>query len=80
MLMTSNQEGSDCMDNKNELIKIALAEVGYVEKASNKDLEDKTANAGSKNFNKYANDIDTNYPDFYNGKKNGYDWCDVFVD
>ena len=36
---------------------IALAEVGYLEKASNEQLYDKTANAGKKNFTKYARDI-----------------------
>lgn len=63
----------------NDVIKIALAEEGYLEKASNSQLDDKTANAGSKNYTKYARDLD-NIPGFYNGKKNGYAWCDVFVD
>ena len=36
---------------------IALAEVGYLEKASNEQLNDKTANAGKKNFTKYARDM-----------------------
>ena len=36
---------------------IALAEVGYLEKASNEQLDDKTANAGKKNFTKYARDM-----------------------
>ena len=67
------------MINASEVIKIALAEVGYLEKASNSQLDDKTANAGSKNYTKYARDLD-NIPGFYNGKKNGYAWCDVFVD
>jgi peptidoglycan hydrolase-like protein with peptidoglycan-binding domain len=62
-----------------QLIKVALNEVGYLEKASNKSLDSKTANAGSKNFTKYARDLD-NIDGFYNGKKNGYAWCDVFVD
>lgn len=66
--------------NPSAVIKIAEAEVGYKEKATNSQLYDKTANAGYNNWNKYANDIDTKYPNFYNGKKNGYDWCDVFVD
>lgn len=63
----------------NDVIKIALAEEGYLEKASNSQLDSKTANAGSKNYTKYARDLD-NIPGFYNGKKNGYAWCDVFVD
>lgn len=56
------------------------AELGYLEKRSNSQLYDKTANAGSNNYNKYADFIDKNYPNFYNGQKNGFAWCDVFVD
>ena len=61
------------------LIKIAKDEVGYLEKASNSNLDSKTANAGSNNYTKYARDLD-NIPGFYNGKKQGYAWCDIFVD
>lgn len=63
-----------------KVIDIALAEVGYLEKKTNANLSSKTANAGYNNYTKYANDFDKNYPTFYNGKKNGYSWCDVFVD
>lgn len=70
--------------NKNEaiakLVDCAKSQVGYLEKRSNAQLDDKTANAGSANWNKYARDIDTKYHNFYNGKKNGYSWCDIFVD
>ena len=70
--------------NKNEaiakLVNCAKSQVGYLEKKTNAYLDDKTANAGSNNWNKYARDIDTKYPNFYNGKKNGYSWCDIFVD
>lgn len=62
-----------------KIIEIALNEVGYLEKKSNRSLDSKTANAGHKNYTKYARDLD-NIKDFYNGKKNGYDWCDIFVD
>lgn len=62
------------------VVSIALGEVGYKEKASNSQLDSKTANVGSNNWNKYADYIDKNCPDFYNGKKNGYDWCDIFND
>lgn len=62
-----------------KVIEIATAEVGYLEKKSNSQLDDKTANAGSNNYTKYARDLD-NISGFYNGKKNGYAWCDVFVD
>lgn len=67
------------MYTASKVIKIALNEVGYLEKASNANLDSKTSNAGSKNYTKYARDLD-NIPNFYNGKKNGYSWCDIFVD
>ena len=57
----------------------ARAEIGYHEKASNAQLDDKTANSGSGNWTKYARDLDR-IGNFYNTKKNGYMWCDVFVD
>lgn len=60
------------------LIKIAAAEIGYKEKASNSNLDDKTANVGSNNWTKYARDLHA--AGYYNGNKNGYAWCDVFVD
>lgn len=63
-----------------KLVACAKNQVGYLEKRSNAQLDDKTANAGSNNWNKYARDIDNKYPNFYNGKKNGYSWCDIFVD
>ena len=57
----------------------ARLEVGYREKASNSQLDDKTANSGSGDWNKYARDLDQ-LKNFYNGGKNGYAWCDVFYD
>lgn len=54
----------------NKVIQVALNEVGYLEKATNNMLDDKTANAGSNNFTKF-------------GKRrgcNGQPWCDAFVD
>lgn len=62
-----------------KVIDIALNEVGYLEKKTNSNLDSKTANAGYGNYTKYARDLD-NIKNFYNGKKNGYAWCDVFVD
>lgn len=67
------------MNEIERIIEIAKAEIGYLEKKSNKDLDSKTANAGNGNYTKYARDLD-NVAGFYNGKKNGYDWCDIFVD
>lgn len=61
------------------VLKIAQEEIGYLEKASNKNLDSKTGNAGKSNYTKYARDLDA-ISGFYNGKKNGYAWCDVFVD
>ena len=67
--------------NKNieKVITTATNEIGYIEKASNKNLNSKTANPGSANFNKYAAFLD-NLKVVYNTPKNGYDWCDIFVD
>nr|DAI00974.1 MAG TPA: PlyB like endolysin [Caudoviricetes sp.] len=73
-----NEPVGDSYDRR-KVIALAMAEVGYLEKKSNDQLDDKTANAGSANFTKYARDLDA-IGDFYNGKKNGYAWCDVFVD
>lgn len=61
-----------------KVIDLAKSEVGYLEKASNHDLDSKTANAGYNNWTKYARDLDNE--NFYNTKKNGFAWCDVFVD
>ena len=63
-----------------KVIAIAEAEVGYLEKKSNSNLDSKTGNAGYNNYTKYAKDFDSKYPNFYNGKKNGFAWCDIFVD
>ena len=54
-----------------KLIQIAKAETGYLEKKSNSNLEDKTANAGSNNYTKYWQDI---YPEYQ-----GQAWCACFV-
>ena len=66
------------MSPVDKLLSIALAEEGYLEKKTNSQLDDKTANAGKNNYTKYGRDLDT--LGFYNGKKNGYSWCDQFVD
>lgn len=61
------------------LLATAQAEEGYLEKASNAQLDSKTGNAGRGNWTKYAADLDA-LGVVYNGKKNGFDWCDIFVD
>lgn len=73
------QEGVGCLTSIERLIATARAEEGYLEKATNAQLDSKTANAGKNNWTKYARDLD-NIGNIYNGKKNGYAWCDVFVD
>lgn len=62
-----------------KVLEVASNEVGYLEKQSNAQLDDKTANAGYRNWTKYARDLDA-LGDFYNGPKNGFEWCDMFVD
>lgn len=66
------------MSSAAKVLKIAKAELGYLEKASNAQLDSKTANAGYANYTKYARDIDA-IPHFYNGPKQGYPWCTTFV-
>lgn len=60
------------------LLATARAEIGYLEKETNAQLTDPVANAGDDNWNKFAADLDKT--NLYNGKKNGYAWCDIFVD
>lgn len=62
----------------NKVIQVALQEVGYLEKKDNSNLDSKTANAGYNNWTKYARDLDK--LGVYNFAKNGFDWCDIFVD
>ncbi|MDR1831627.1 MAG: CHAP domain-containing protein [Fusobacteriaceae bacterium] len=61
---------------KDALIANATKFIGYIEKASNKDLNGFTDNIGNKNFTwfaKYLTDNGVNCP-------NGYAWCDTFCD
>lgn len=55
----------------NKLINIAKAEIGYLEKRSNANLDSKTANAGSSNYTKYWKEI---YPQYQ-----AQPWCAVFI-
>jgi hypothetical protein len=54
-----------------KVIEIAENEVGYLEKASNSSLYDKTANAGTENYTKYWAEIKPDYQ--------GQPWCACFV-
>lgn len=65
------------------VVEIARKEVGYREKASNSQLDDKTANAGSSNYTKYAAYFDQLWNSgikWYNTRKQTGDWCDMFFD
>lgn len=66
------------MNEIEKILSIANNEVGYLEKASNEQLDDKTANAGDRNYTKYARDMDN--LNVYNGKKQSFAWCNVFCD
>lgn len=55
------------MQELDKVLQVASNEVGYLEKASNSNLDSKTANVGDKNYTKYARDIDN--LNVYNGKK-----------
>ena len=66
------------MSKASEVVAVAISQIGYKEKATNKNLDDNTANAGSANWTKYARDLYA--AKYYNGNKNGFAWCDVFVD
>lgn len=74
----NTKEGEKMTYDPKRVIDIALAEVGYLEKETNAQLDDKTANAGDQNYTKYARDLDA--LGFYNGRKQHVAWCDVFVD
>ncbi len=72
------QEETNMGYDPQKVIDIAMAEVGYLEKKDKNNLDDKTANAGDKNYTKYARDLDA--LGFYNGRKQSVAWCDIFVD
>ena len=65
------------MNTADKVINIALAEVGYLEKASNKQLNSKTANAGRANYTKYGKELHDIYPTVMDFPAA---WCDAFVD
>ena len=78
-IKSSHQKGVTMTEKQaiDKVIDIALAEEGYLEKASNKKLYDKTANPGSVNYTKYGKEMHEIQPvtmDF------PAPWCDAFVD
>lgn len=66
------------MSAVDKVVDLAISQIGYHEKASNSGLYG-DGNNGSGNWNKYAYEIDHNYPGYFNGSKNGYEWCTSFV-
>ena len=62
--------------NIEKLIQVLNGELGYLEKKSNSQLDDKLANAGTANFTKYARDMKKYGA--YNVQ--GCAWCDCFAD
>lgn len=58
-----------------KLCQLATAQLGYCEKDSNANLDG--SGVGHSNWNKYARDLDA--IDYFNGPKNGYEWCTSFV-
>lgn len=60
-----------------KVVNLALDEIGYLEKADGNNLDDKTANAGDKNYTKYSRDLWT--VKYFNSSKQGVEWCAVFV-
>lgn len=58
-----------------KLLDVAEAEIGYLEKKTNKDLDDKTANAGKNNYTKYNRD----YIAWGAGGSRDMQWCAAFV-
>ena len=63
-----------------DTVRIAKTQVGYHEKTSASDLDSFTGNSGKNNYTKYARDFDEKWPTFYNGPKQGHDYCEVFND
>lgn len=61
--------------NLNTVIQVATAEIGYLEKKTNKSLDSKTANAGKNNYTKYNRD----YNKWGGGGAQPMQWCASFV-
>jgi len=78
---TEPEEGGQSMTKTqaiNKALDIARAEIGYPEKDNSAALDDFGA-VGHGNYTKYARDLDR-IPGFYNTKKQGAMWCDIWYD
>ena len=65
------------MSNVTKVIKVAEEQVGYLEKASAKDLDSKTANSGYNNYTKFARDLNKLVGSPF---ADGYAWCCSFCE
>ena len=54
------------MNNVERIVDLAKSQIGYKETGNN--------------ITKYARDFDTKWPQFYNTKKQGAQWCDLYCD
>lgn len=61
-----------------KLLEIARSQIGYKEKETNYQLDSATGNAGDDNYTKYARDLHA--AGYYQASKQGFAWCDMFVD
>jgi len=65
------------MFTPSQLIEQAQSYIGYLEKASNSNLDSFADNAGRSNYTRFARDVDA--AKLLNGPKQGYEWCAVAV-
>ncbi len=78
--VTSEKKDDEKMETKNvseyeKLLSVLESEVGYLEKASNSNLDSKSGNAGSSNYTKYWRDIKS----WGLGDYQAQYWCAAFV-
>ena len=60
-----------------EVLAVAASQIGYCEKKTNAYLDDFTKNAGSNNYTRFGRDVSN--PKYWNGNKQGQEWCTSFV-
>lgn len=64
------------MKPSDQILEIARAQIGYMGHGSRRDLDDPQGD-GKAMYTKYARDLDD--IQYFNGKKQGFDWCAVFI-
>lgn len=65
-----------------DVIRQAQSMIGYLEKRTNAQLFSMTANAGHNNYQRFGYELfyAGGSTGWYNGNKNGYEWCAQFAD